>query len=362
MASQPKLQSVQVLRAIAALLVVVHHQVDVEARYGLGQPLLTHFIGGFGVDIFFVISGFVMFYVGADKPSGHESVKRFLVARVARIAPLYWFYTLLFAGMGLLLQRFNKPTDLIDVTHVAKSLLFWPQQGALPLVHQGWTLSYELFFYLIFALSLFLERRRIPILIVVLLSLVLSGTLLHHGPHKALLVATSPLLIEFILGMLIARLFDSTFVVPFSVALIGGVCGFAALFALSPLCHYESDMWERLLMWGLPSAIVVLAATQMDRNGKINLPWLSAVGDASYSLYLSHTFVLPVLGRLWHKFGMTSDIVYLGVVLAACLLVAFVSYHRIEVPLIRLTTRLFGRSPQSIGKPIEMTIPAIGKL
>jgi exopolysaccharide production protein ExoZ len=361
MASKPKLESVQVLRAIAAILVVVHHQVDVEARYGRGHPLLTGFIGGFGVDIFFVISGFVMFYVGAHKAAGLESAKRFMLARVARIAPLYWFYTLLFAGMVLLFQKFFRTSDPIDLMRVIKSLFFWPQDGALPLIHQGWTLNYEMLFYLLFSLSLFfLSKRRVPILIVALLCLVSIGTLLPDGQHKAVVVATSPLLIEFILGMLIGRLFISAFIIPYPVALIGGVAGFAALFAFSSACRYDSDLSQRFLMWGLPSAAIVLAATQMERSRSMNLPWLAAVGDASYSLYLSHTFVLPVVGRLWNKYGIASSVVFLGVVLGACLLVAFMSYRWIERPAIRWTTMLFDRrSTRPVDKSIATAAPVI---
>jgi len=363
MASKSKLESVQVLRAIAALLVVVHHDVSIEAHYGRGQPLLTGFVGGFGVDIFFVISGFVMFYVGANKPAGLESAKRFMLARMARIVPLYWFYTLLFVGLALLFHTLFRTPDPIDLMRVIKSLLFWPQHGALPLIHQGWTLHYEMLFYCLFSLSLFLNRRRIPILIAVLLCLVAAGTLLHEGAHKVMVVATSPLLIEFILGMLIARLFVSPFIIPYSVAFLGGLVGFTVLFVLGPICHYESALWERFFMWGLPSAAIVLGATQMERSRSLSLPWLAAVGDASYSLYLNHLFVLPVVGRLWNKFGIPSGIVFLGLALAACVLVAFISYRWIEVPLIRWATMPFGRrSTRPLDKSIEVATPVVGKL
>ena len=349
------LRSVQVLRAIAAILVVVHHQAILEPRYGLGQPLLTGFIGAFGVDIFFVISGFMMFYVGANKPPGLELATRFVVARLTRVAPLYWFYTLLLAGLVFLLPGAFTTPDHISVERTAKSLLFWPQNGALPLIHQGWTLSYEMLFYILFSLSLFLDKRRILILIVAMLCLVLSGTLLHTEQDKALAVATSPLLIEFILGMLIAKLFVSTFIIPYCVALIGGIAGFAILFIISSACHYDSAFFERFLMWGLPTAAVVLAVTQMERSRAFAVPWLTAIGDASYSLYLTHMFVLPCVGKLWTKYGVSSGIVFFGVALTACLLAALASYRWIEVPLIRLATMPLKRqSKWSLKKSIEL--------
>ena len=203
-------------------------------------------------------------------------------------------------------------------------------------------------FYFLFSLSLFFEKWRVPILIVAMLSLVSCGAFLHEGQHKALLVATSPLLMEFVLGMLIARLFVSTFIVPYSVALIGCLVGFAVLFALSPVCHYETDLLQRFCMWGLPSAAIVLGATQMERSRDMSLPWLAAVGDASYSLYLSHILVLSVVDRLWNKYGVDSGVVFLGVVLAACLLVAFISYRCIEVPALRWATMRFGRRSTAV--------------
>jgi peptidoglycan/LPS O-acetylase OafA/YrhL len=210
-------------------------------------------------------------------------------------------------------------------------------------------------FYFLFSLSLFLNKRRIPILIVALLCLVCSGLLLHGQPSKALVVATSPLLIEFVLGILIARLYASNFSIPLSLALVVGVVGFAVLFVISPACHYDNNLLERLFMWGLPAAAIVFAATQIERRRNLYLPRLAAVGDASYSLYLSHMFVLPVVGRVWSRYGVASNIVFLGVVLTACVLTALISYHWIEVPLIRLATTLFGgRSTGQLDKSVEI--------
>ena len=138
MALREKIWSIQYIRGIAALVVVVWH--TGWSRTVLGQS---------GVDLFFVVSGFVMMLV-----SGRESSPgRFSVARLARIAPLYWGVTLLFALL-----------DHTPITKVMTSLLFWPN-GKFPVVIQGWSLNLEMSYYLLFASTLIAPVRwRLPLL------------------------------------------------------------------------------------------------------------------------------------------------------------------------------------------------------
>src|SRR5882672_247790 len=140
------LDSVQALRALAALCVVVYH-VDFVGR------------GAFGVDIFFVISGFIICHVTAKDHDG------FLRKRLIRIVPLYWAGTLCLYCLGLVAPRLlqSEPT----LSGLVNSLLFIPyaKEGGrvYPILFLGWTLNYEMFFYALFACALALNRRLAPI-------------------------------------------------------------------------------------------------------------------------------------------------------------------------------------------------------
>ena len=189
--------SVQYLRAIAAVSVVVSHQLGGLSALGAGAH---------GVDLFFVISGFIIFSLTEEQAVGP---RRFMLDRLARIAPLYWLATLLaFVVVGLKLPLYGCSSDPVLLL---KSLLFVPAyspNGHLwPTLLLGWTLNYEMVFYLLFAVFLCLPARfRIPALAVTLLPIVLLGRILpHHGAIAA--TYTNPLQVEFLAGALLGSVF-----------------------------------------------------------------------------------------------------------------------------------------------------------
>ena len=145
--SNDHLLSIQYLRAVAALMVVFHHIIN--AKPWLFNPLENYPSLATGVDIFFVISGFIM-YVAAR----NEAPLEFLKKRIIRIVPLYWVATLAFVIVKTKLHIFSLTPE--DWLHIAKSLAFIPHHDPTnpgkiwPYLIQGWTLNYEMFFYLIF--------------------------------------------------------------------------------------------------------------------------------------------------------------------------------------------------------------------
>ena len=154
-----RLKSIQALRAIAASLVFLCHLVPIEQRLsGRAEPLTDFWLAGaFGVDLFFVISGFVIVWVAADSPPGGKSAVGFLFARVTRIYPTWWLMCgLMMLGFFMLHGVPWNPVrvleqDLNGPSHVIRSLLLWPQEYH-PVLGPGWTLVHELYFYLGFGL------------------------------------------------------------------------------------------------------------------------------------------------------------------------------------------------------------------
>lgn len=315
----PRYESIQALRAGAALLVVLFH---------LG--ILPN--GHTGVDLFFVISGFIMGAISVN-----ERPARFVYRRVSRIAPLYWLVTLamcvLFFVPGLM-RNFDFTAE-----QLIKSLLFIPyfnEAGELyPLVVPGWTLNFEMFFYLIFAAALFTPwpRRATMAALVVLTGL---GVMLAPTRPFAL-IATSPLILEFAGGLLLSRRAGA---IParlgFALAAIG-VVGLAAMVIglVTP-----GEGLRRVVLAGLPSMLLLAGVLSLEAAGR--WPKLSSavfLGNISYSLYLTHGLVLPLV----EKYTPSNPIVLVPLGIGASVALASITYRLFEEPSITLFRKIEAR-------------------
>jgi exopolysaccharide production protein ExoZ len=317
-----KLFGIQYLRAVAALAVVVFHAAE---RSGL-----NFVVGAAGVDIFFVISGFVMWTLAATRP---VSTWAFYRDRLLRIAPLYWIVTLVMA-VGALAGLF--PRIRLTADHVIASLAFVPHRSPSngeiwPLLTQGWTLNLEMFFYLIFGLILFLPReRRLAMLTTTFVGLVLAGW--YFRPEGAALVTfTRPIMLEFLYGAVLGKFWldsrlpgRSTGIATITIASAGFM-----MLVLFPKAANE-------LLFGLLATVLVTGAVSVERSGPIrHRPWLSYLGDASYSIYLWHTLAISVAGKTAEVLSLGAlPTLVLGVVGGTAL--GVLSYELIEKPLIGL--------------------------
>jgi exopolysaccharide production protein ExoZ len=261
-----RLRSIQVLRAVAATGVVVHH-----AMHPIAPDTYAR-IGAAGVDIFFVISGLIIATVAKRR-----TPTQFLVDRIWRIFPLW----LLALAPWLILKKPDLPTLL-------SSLTLWPIYGNqfyTPSLGVGWSLCYEMLFYGAFALCL-ARWRRIPL--PVFASCFFVGPLFESAVGSFL---GSPLILEFLAGVAIARLpANNRLALPL---LAAGV----ALMAIAPVDHYARILGPgtltRAMWWGVPAALIVYGARGLepffDRR-EFDVPVL--FGDASYSIYLFHPLVV----------------------------------------------------------------------
>lgn len=334
-----KIKSIQYLRAIAALGVVVFHAFDRCREPELG------YVGAAGVDLFFIISGFIMWSITAEQKM---SAAAFATGRATRIIPLYWLYT---CGLSLaalcLPQAF--PRLRVEWDHLFYSLFFIPHysssDGSLfPLFAAGWTLNYEIFFYCVFAgLLFFMPRTRFWVLLVVLAAFAIAGAF-YSGSSPLLLTYTNVILLEFGAGVVIGRLWQLSHMPALNagrVMLILGVCGFMASII------FPMPMAYRVLTWGIPAFLLVLGALALERHGRIGSShFLEKTGDASYSIYLGHGLVLGLLAKLLPSAAgplTVATFVAFGVV--ASILAGLVGYDWIERPLLAaFRTRPTGRS------------------
>lgn len=319
------------------MMVVIFHMIDQVERRG-GHSLAFDFdVGQAGVDIFFVISGFMMLYVTHNR---YRQPLLFWRDRLIRIIPLYWFYTLIMTFIVIALPDLLKTTRF-DQLHILKSLFFIPafhpkiEDQIWPLLIQGWTLNYEMFFYMIFGALLLVsaERLRLGLLGGILGTLVVLGFSL--SPDGAIgRTYTSPLLLEFLVGALVGRLYVS-----------GYMCGrFAGALCLSfGVALFATAEWSpgwagtRALTWGIPALLIFIGALALETS-KPRPRLLRLLGDSSYSIYLSHTFTLAAAGMLWGKLrndSLVIDVSMTVIALVASAGVGVVSYRILEQPFLR---------------------------
>lgn len=337
--SKQALNSIQHLRGIAALLVVSVHAHHLAVELGIKSSLLAIFAkyGEVGVDIFFVLSGFLMIYTTKSKEPGLATALGFMRARIVRIVPMYWLLTIVYACVLFILPSlFNQHRFVLH--HVWTSLLFIPSYNsageALPVIYTGWTLNYEMFFYVLFAGVLCFTRKcAFPVIASAFVILALLG--LGEPKNLLLHVYTSPLLLEFVAGGAIALAYAHGKALPWRVALLCLAVGVALIPSLN------SEALHRAVYYGIPAALILFGALSLDKAGKwFRAPVLHAVGDSSYSLYLTHVFTLPIIGRLVLKLGapgaLPPTIVGFGIV-AMCAVVGYVAYVVIEKRLTKLS-------------------------
>lgn len=328
--------SVQALRALAAWTVVCHHFMqiffDFKARGPIGQMFIDK--GAVGVDIFFVISGLVIFLSTEGKalPPG-----KFLLYRLFRIVPAYWFYTLLMALLVVFAQPVL-PDQTVDWSHFLLSLLFVPSEnpggyGIYPTLNVGWTLNYEMLFYVLFAWAL-LFRLQVRLLVVAALLFAVCQAWTGYGWVSQFY--RSDIVYEFLLGIAIGMLHRRGWIRPGLWLPLVGISG-------ALLMIYHSPPQPRFLVWGLPSAVLVMACMALERFFEHNRT-LKLLGDCSYSVYLMHVLVLSAGGFIAQRYGVNPYVMFVLCVLAIAV-GSWASYQWVEKSSYRwLKQRVDGKS------------------
>jgi exopolysaccharide production protein ExoZ len=333
--------TIQALRAVAALLVVLLHAFETWGeRVDPAAPGVNWENGAAGVDIFFIISGFVMVISSRRLADRRDGWLIFLRHRVVRIVPLYWLLTtakiLAVAALGGVVLRTG-----LDFNFVAGSYLFLPVTDSAghfrPVLPVGWTLTYEFLFYLFFAAAL---AMRVDVLRIVVpgLGLIAALALIRTDTWPPWTILFDTIVVEFVFGVLLAKWTLQGFRLPPGIA--GGLVlvGFGSILTLTMVSENT-----RVLTWGIPAFAIVAGAVSLEPSVAPRMPrWLLALGDASYSIYLSHGFVLPVLGLLFGRLaspGLWAE----GLATILCLLfsslIGWVVFILIESPMLRALRR-----------------------
>jgi len=313
------LSNLQILRAFAALNVVLFHIIAIGDEQGFGIPALEFLRdwGANGIDIFFVLSGFIMVYI-AERRQRKPLV--FLHSRAIRIIPIYWFLTLV--GLVAILLAGDFRGEPITFEPILASFLFltrWTTMD-MPILYVGWTLEWEMLFYLIFGFCLLFKNKTVQFVLplIILVSLVLFAW-------------QDPIILEFGFGMLIAK-----------ISKMDAAKRYAGLICLAGVSFLIASIWikpeiPQPILWGIPSALLVLGLVNI-KQWKFKLA--EHLGDASYSIYLIQVFTIPIFYKLAEKFVPDFSTLFLAITCLVGTAIAGSLFHLIvEKPFQKLLAR-----------------------
>jgi peptidoglycan/LPS O-acetylase OafA/YrhL len=351
------IDSLQLLRGIAALAVVCHHTFRAVTVNRPSELLLPDSyismsaifveLGAMGVDLFFILSGFLMIYISDPYTEGKKSTVDFLANRLIRVWPLYLAVTLYscysivknlhYGGSAFDLQ----PVRLLSFFFVPS---FNEHGGLQPILGVGWTLNYEAFFYLIFAVSL--AFRSVSLLKLtaglVLVSYAVGAFFPKNSAAHVFLF--NSVILEFILGAGLATGYVRG-IIPNLREWVWLALG---LTTLAVFARYPAESSFRLVTRGIPAALIFIFILMSDK--KISWPrWLLLVGNSSYSIYLIHIpviyFVTPrILGKM-SRLGFQSMAAEVAALIgiASAIFMGIAGHFVLEKPLTRLAKYTYHR-------------------
>ncbi|KVZ26956.1 hypothetical protein WL14_00485 [Burkholderia cepacia] len=265
-----RILSLQALRAVGAISVVLYH----AGTLGAGINLR---VGATGVDLFFIISGAVMYLSVNDK----TSTPSFLWARFTRVVPLYWIGTV--GAVGVYIAKSGNFPPVLDIV---ESALFLPSEhfGEFPLLYPGWSLNYEIFFYAIIAILLIFCSSAMGLAAIITLAL---GVLHESVQIPYAEYYCQPVMIEFAAGILIGMAISYRLTPSRGISAILICVGITLLALHSPDLKINSAVG-----WGVPWAMILVGSIAFDSSRLVRSKITQLLGAASYSIYLTHPFVI----------------------------------------------------------------------
>ncbi|OSN02098.1 hypothetical protein AU490_01825 [Lonsdalea populi] len=326
-----KLSYIQYWRGIAAIMVIFAHTTTAIYNGGIQNGYRLEDLGTLGVYIFFIISGFIMMKTTHKKTWSPQEAKKFLIHRINRVIPPYWFWTT--ALLALWLAGLALKSHHFDMGKILSSYLLLPHIGEdgriNPILSQGWTLIYEIFFYCLFAVCIFFGKKSHILLTLSFCFLIsyLIGKWLPADTGASILL-TNPILLYFLAGMVIFFLSEQ-------LTLKKGFLLSGMVLVLYLICRLFQPAWLPVVFYICPIFIVLFSACSLEG-------WTSRalmlIGDASYSIYLAHGFVTMTLSMLMKKLSV-SDINQTAVIILTTLVslaVGMIAYRVVEKPLTAL--------------------------
>jgi peptidoglycan/LPS O-acetylase OafA/YrhL len=331
-------RTIQALRFIAAFMVVMLHS-SFYTSERLGGGLGIYSLGANGVRLFFVISGFVMIMSSERRIGDPHGWRMFAVKRIRRIVPLYWVLSLvklvtLLLASGLVLH------STLDWSFIAKSLLFVPARNIdgeiRPLLGVGWTLNFEMFFYLLFTAALACRVRPVSFIAPILVGLSMLFVFRAPGWPVPLYFLSDPIVLDFLCGMMIAHWCLRYEALPAWSAWMLVAIGLAYLYLPVPRPDYRTLVGS--LLTTVAASAAILGATSLEPRIGPQIPRITLfLGAASYSLYLVHPIFAPLSPAVLSRLHIIVPLLSIGASVVIALVAGVLCYRFVETPLTRLS-------------------------
>ena len=352
-AASGALMSIQALRGMSVMgIVFIHVQFYFSAKFGMPGFLPQFNIGAACVDVFFVISGFIMVYASERLFGQPGGMRTYFLRRIARIVPMYWaattviliYLVLQYGSVGAAMGGASLSYVIASYAFIPYATTFHPSGWPTPLHGVGWTLNYEMFFYTLFGLCIALSRRMLMLVLSSLFCMLIAVHYLWADLPNPWAFWSNPLIIEFVFGMLIAGAYRE------GIRLRGWLAHALVFCALAVLgwswyqAHFfDPSSWLRVPIWGVPALLIVGGFALSDKPVARNLFWrtFGFLGDASYSIYLVHTITLGVPRLLFSRWidPTVWPWFYVAAMLAVMMAASLLFYLYVEKPVIAALQR-----------------------
>ncbi len=341
----PRIEPLQVMRGIAAVLILSKHalyEVSQISPVDINYNNFAYF--SVGIDMFFILSGFIMLYISRNN-YGVQAAKDFIIRRVLRIVPTYWFYSFVLLGVAMIMPQVLGTAEFVPF-HFLKSLFFITYENTAgdlqPFLANGWTLNYEMYFYVIFALCLLIPAKYgLPLMAVYFISSVATDFYGLGGIADQFYAR--PIVLEFLAGSIIGWLFIKNIRLPAWCFWAGVAFTLGAIITL-----FFPDQFFALT--GLEYSRMAVAITSITLlvlpKGAEYVPapkWSIMLGDASYTIYLSHPFAIGAITQAvllmgWQ--GSLSPWLIFWTIFVVSIIGGLIAYQIIEKPLLSLGKKL----------------------
>ena len=334
---------IQALRFLAAFMVICCHSTLYTKERLVSSGEIFN-LGANGVPLFFVISGFVMVISSRKLINDKDGWKKYAVKRIIRIVPLYWLITtfklaVMILSTGLILH------SEIDFTNILKSYFFIPciniDGETRPILGVGWTLNFEMFFYLLFTIALLVRINTIIFSGIIMIALAVLSFFKTPAWPLVLNFYADPIVINFLFGMIAAVLITKKIKVqkPISITLIF----LGLLFLFSPLQYYfKFNQSNTSLANALASFLIVYFSAQLEKESLVYTPKIILFfGMASYSLYLIHPVIIPLSPVILKKMGVINSLLSESLCVIFALVAGTISYYYFEKPITRILTKAY---------------------
>jgi exopolysaccharide production protein ExoZ len=342
-----KINSIQFLRGLAALIVVIYHTAGyIKVNFSPVVFLDDFFNFGFaGVDLFFVISGFIILFTSKKYINNPESIGEYLKKRFVRIYPIYWIIlSILFLLSWFIPFLLNKnvfKTEFPDnFSSYINTIFLLPKHLAINAA--SWTLSYELYFYLVFSLIILSKKLKFIPLLILAISFYNSIIL---NPNADFIKPTyftfffSGYNFEFMFGVLICQFYHK---INFS-KILSILFVFISVVIITQLGHNvgDFDTYKRIITFGMPSGLILLSLLNLEKNHGLRFSkFLIMLGDASYVLYLIHFPMMLLLNKipvlLGYSFSINTEIYYSYFIIISIVITSIYIHKWVEKPLNKL--------------------------